>query len=116
MGVTAPVQLSEAEELEIWNLYINDDLLPAAPISGPLASYLALFFICGPAALGNDPLPPVEVDSWTVWRAASPALRNVLKREGAAIAYPEAWQAISNAGGMKGGSGNPRYWMARQVI
>jgi len=88
VGVTAPVQLSEAEELEIWNLYINDDLLPAAPISGPLASYLALFFICGPAALGNDPLPPVEVDSWTVWRAASPALRNVLKREGAAVVCP----------------------------
>jgi hypothetical protein len=85
-----PVRLTEAEEVEIWNLYINDGLLPdAPPISGNLASYITLLYVCGPAALGSDPPPPVEVDSWTVWRAASPALRNVLKREGEAIICPK---------------------------
>jgi hypothetical protein len=87
-GEQRRVVLSDAERFEVWKLY-NVGPMPDAPLSGPLASYIALLHICGPEALGSDPPPPVQVDSWTVWRAASPALRSVLKREGEAIVCPK---------------------------
>jgi hypothetical protein len=99
-GERRPVRLSEAEEAEIWKLYINDGLVFGAPISGPLASYLALLHVCGPEALSGGPLPPVEVDPWTVWRAASPDLRRILKRDGAAIVSPRLAKRYPNTGGV----------------
>lgn len=87
-GERRPVRLSEAEKLDIWKMY-NGGPMPDTPISGPLASYIALLHICGPEALGSDPPPPIEVDSWTVWRATSPAVRAVLKREGSSIVCPK---------------------------
>jgi hypothetical protein len=89
-GERQPVRLTEAEEAEIWRL--NLDLyspMPDAPISRNLAAYLALLHICGPEALESDPMPPVKCDPWTVWRAASPDLRRVLKRDGEAIICPK---------------------------
>jgi hypothetical protein len=38
--------LPEDLELELWNLYINEGLLPDRPISERLAGYLALMRLC----------------------------------------------------------------------
>jgi hypothetical protein len=35
------------------------------PITGNLAGYVALLHLCGAEALGDEPLPMVEVDPWT---------------------------------------------------
>jgi hypothetical protein len=88
-GEQRPVRLSLVECLQIRKLY-NLHHVPDEPISGPLASYIALLHICGPEALGEEPPPPVQVDSWTVWRAAAnPDLRRVLEREREAIVCPK---------------------------
>jgi len=81
-GFIAVADNGGAEPFEVLKLY-NAGYLQDGPITGNLASYIALLHICGPEALSSVP-PPVEVESWTVWRAAS-LLRSVLKREGATI-------------------------------
>jgi hypothetical protein len=44
------------------------------PLTGNLAAYVALLHLCGPEALGDDPLRPIEVDAWTVWHSAGVTL------------------------------------------
>ena len=61
------------------------------PVGGPLAAYLALLHLCSSMAKRNDPLPAeIDVDPWTVWRAADqPELQAVLRRNGERITCPE---------------------------
>lgn len=47
---------------------------------------MALLHLCGAEALGDEPLPMVEVDPWTVWHSAGVTLHSVLKRGEAAVA------------------------------
>jgi hypothetical protein len=56
---------------------------------GRLSAFLALLFLCGPEAVGGKPSPALEVDTWTVWRSAGDACRDVLTRQGSHITCPE---------------------------
>ncbi len=69
-------------------LYDAAGSLQAVPVSGPLAAYIALLHVCGPEAVG-DAAAFVESDLFSVWGAAGPELRAVLKREGERVIYPE---------------------------
>ncbi|MEJ2377189.1 MAG: hypothetical protein P8Y71_17860 [Pseudolabrys sp.] len=83
------VILTPAEHMQLLRIYDMGEL-PSEPISGALGAYLALLHICSPEALQQHPLrPDVEVDSWTIWRAASPKLHEVLRREGEHVVCPE---------------------------
>jgi hypothetical protein len=85
------VALTYEERASVRAIY---DAHVAAPISGSLAGFIVLFHICGPAGRDKQPLPPVEVDSWTVWRAASPELQTFLKRDGLRIVCPDLGTAF----------------------
>jgi hypothetical protein len=87
-GLIAVADNVGAERFEVLRLY-NAGYLQDGPVTGNLASYITLLHVCDPEALGTDPLPPVEVDSWTIWRSASGDLRQVLKRDGAAVICPK---------------------------
>jgi hypothetical protein len=60
-----------------------------APITTPLAAYLALLHVCGPEAVQHDFRPAIAPDLFTVWGAVGPKLREVLKRDGERIVCPE---------------------------
>ena len=80
------VRLTDTEKFTIRQIY---DREPQGqnPLTGNLAGYVALLHLCGPEALGDEPLPMVEVDPWTVWHSAGVTLHPVLKREGDIIVY-----------------------------
>jgi hypothetical protein len=86
------VRLNDAQCKLVRQIY--DD--PAGPNDLPiendpaLSAYLALLHICGPEAPGgNDFIPQIDVDSFTVWAASeSPTLRPVLERRGEAVVCP----------------------------
>jgi hypothetical protein len=62
------------------------------PIIGPLAAYLALFHVCGPAAKNPERYrrPPFKADIFSIWAAAAgPRARAVIRREGEHIVCPE---------------------------
>ena len=77
------VRLTDAEKLTICQIYDREG--QDEPITGNLAGYIALLHLCGVEALGNDPLPRIEVSSWTVWQSAGLTLHPELKREGEVI-------------------------------
>jgi hypothetical protein len=52
--------------------------------AGNLAGYVALLHLCGAEALGDEPLPMVEVDPWTGMAFGRVTLHSVLKRDGEA--------------------------------
>jgi hypothetical protein len=74
------VRLSIPDSMALRRAY-NDDDWSKLPVDGPLAPYLALLHLCGPAALQPNP-PPIKVDPWSVWRAAGDRTREVLRRHG----------------------------------
>lgn len=68
------------------------------PVPEPLAAFLVLFGLCGPEAPGSRVSPPFASDLFSVWGAAGPQLRAVLRRRGAEVACPElgtAWKATA---------------------
>jgi hypothetical protein len=80
------VRLTPAQRETLREIYNGTG---TAPVTGPLAAYLALLHICGPEALQKDLNPQVSVDLFSVWAAVGPDLRAVLKREGGHIVCPE---------------------------
>ena len=80
------VRLTPAQRETVREIY---DGGKPAPITGPLAAYLALLHICGPEALQKEFRPEVNADIFTVWGAVGPDLRALLKREGGRIVCPE---------------------------
>ena len=82
------VRLSPEQYETVRRIY-DVGLQDTAP-TGDLAAYLALLHVCGPEAVKQADLRlPLAVDTWTVWRATSPDLQAVLKREGATVVCPE---------------------------
>jgi hypothetical protein len=81
------VRLSPEQYEIVCRIY---DEGPNTAPTGELAAYLALLHVCGPEAVRRaDVRLPLAVDTWTVWRATSPDLQAVLKREGAALVCPK---------------------------
>jgi hypothetical protein len=82
------VRLTMEERALIAAAYDGQSLIP---ITGALAAYLALFHVCGPAA--KDPeryrRPPFKADIFSIWAAAGPRARAVIRREGEHIVCPE---------------------------
>src|SRR5215204_4547793 len=74
-------RLTPLQRETLRRLY-SDPSRPQDGVVGELAAYVALLCLCGPASLRRD--PPV-LDSWSIWRAAGPELREVLEREGETI-------------------------------
>jgi hypothetical protein len=68
---------------------IYDTPTEAMPVSGPLAAYLALYHVCGPAALDSGSQPRFDVDIFTTWNATGPDLKGVLRRDREHIVCPE---------------------------
>jgi hypothetical protein len=83
------VQLSVEERALIAAAYDGDGL--SSPVTGPLAAYLALFHLCGPAAKSPSDFrrPEFAADIFSIWAAASSRARAVLRREGEHIVCPE---------------------------
>jgi hypothetical protein len=79
------VRLSDTEMFSIRQIYDREAGQPLPTITDNLAAFLALLHLCGPMALSNDPLPPIEIDSWTVWHSAGVTLHPWLKREGGVV-------------------------------
>jgi hypothetical protein len=85
-----PVRLSQAECWQVRQIYDSPSgPNQTAPLTGPLAAYLALMHTAGPEALQREFVPKVEVDIFTTWGAVSPALREVLKLEHGRIVCPK---------------------------
>lgn len=80
------VRLSQQQRETVRRIY---DEQGGDGITGPLAAYLALLHICGPEALQREFLPKIEADIFSVWGAAGPDLKAVLKRDGGRITCPE---------------------------
>jgi hypothetical protein len=92
-----PVRLSNDEKLIIRHIYDAPDGPHDIPVTGRLAAFLALVHLCGREALRQEFRPTVDVDTWSIWRATSPALRRVLKRKGEFIVCPELGTAYPRA-------------------
>ena len=85
-----PVHLTQAQREQLRRVYNNPNgLQTAAAITGPLAAYVALFHVCGPVAPEHEPPPPLETDTFSVWGATSPGLKEVLEHDGARIVCPQ---------------------------
>ena len=82
------VRLTTAELILVRRIYDSPaPLASTEPITGRLAAYLALLHLAGIEHTA-DP-PPLETpDPFTLWGACGPQLRDVLKREGAALVCP----------------------------
>jgi len=79
------VHLTPAQRDIVRQIYDGSDGIEAAPITGPLAAYLALLHVCGPEALHKEFRPELSADIFTVWGAVGADLRAVLRREGGRI-------------------------------
>jgi hypothetical protein len=94
-------RLTVAQREMIRRMYdAPDGPLDLSVTDKELAAWLALLYLCGPEAVGTtDFRPGVDTDIFTLWAAAGPELRAVLKREGERIVCPElgtrypAWAA-----------------------
>jgi hypothetical protein len=76
------------EQKEILHRVFDSDEAPE--ITGPLAAYLALFYIAGPRDLAaHVSALPLSADSFTTWNAVGPDLHAVVKRDGERIVCPE---------------------------
>jgi hypothetical protein len=74
----------------------NGQLHPE-PVAEPLAAFLVLFGLAGPEAPGSRTPPPFASDLFSVWAAAGPRLRAVLRRRGEMIECPELGTAWPSA-------------------
>jgi hypothetical protein len=82
------VHLSSAQKESMFKIYDGSESLPVDDLE--LAAYLALLHLCGQEATGgNDFIPQISVDTFTVWAASeSPTLRPVLERKGEHVICP----------------------------
>jgi hypothetical protein len=80
------VRLTTEQKYLIRKIYDDGENVP---VSAPLSAYLALLHVCGFEAVSGGAPAPCQADIFTVWGAAGPDLRAVLKREGAAVMCPE---------------------------
>jgi hypothetical protein len=86
--------LTAAQRQTIREIYDAPDGPLDLPVTDKeLAAYLTLAHLCGYEASrpGQPPgfRPSVNVDVFTLWAAAGPLLREVLRREGEAVICPE---------------------------
>jgi hypothetical protein len=81
------VKLTMEQKATLCALY--DQREQQEPLRGPLAAYVALLHTCGIEARQNELVPLVDVDLFTVWAAAGPDLRAVLRQQGEHITCPE---------------------------
>jgi hypothetical protein len=84
-------RLSNAQKDLMFKIYDAPDGAQALPVQDPeLAAYLALIHVCGQEATGgNDFIPQISVDTFSVWNAAAgEELRKVLERKGERIVCP----------------------------
>jgi hypothetical protein len=85
-----PLRLSPAKCWQVRQIYDSPSgPNQTAPLTGPLAAYLALASVCSHEALQKEFQPQLHVDAFTIWRATSKELQAVLRREGEAVACPE---------------------------
>jgi hypothetical protein len=79
-----PVELTSAEREVIHALYDKP-----APVAGRLVEFLTLAHLCSQLAVPGQPLPEFgPVNFFRLWGAASPELRDFLRREGETISCP----------------------------
>jgi hypothetical protein len=86
------VLLTIAQQQTIHQIYDAPDAPCSVPVTEDreLAAYLALVHLASHEATLKTPVPPLNVDPWTVWNASdSSTLRPVLKREPDAVVCPE---------------------------
>jgi hypothetical protein len=83
-----PVRLTPVQRQTVCRLYDDPDCMQEA-LTGELAAYVALLHTCGPEARRGDIRPSLDVDPWTLWRATSSRLREVLRRDGSIVRCPE---------------------------
>jgi hypothetical protein len=82
------VRLTRAQRDIVYRIYDGNE---QPEVTGPLAAFLALLHVCGPEALQRDfsaMLARTNADTFTVWNAVGPRLREVLKRDGERIVCP----------------------------
>jgi hypothetical protein len=85
-----PARLTESDRLIIRRIYGAPGGPYELSVTGALAAYLTLLHLCGPEALQEQFRGPVtNVDAWSLWRATTPRLQDVLKRDGERIVCPE---------------------------
>lgn len=93
-----PVELSADERVIVYRLYDGVELA-AEGVKGPLAAYLSLLHLCGPEAQpGAGIQPRFATDVFSLWNAASPALRAHLRRHGDRVICPDlgtVWPAAA---------------------
>lgn len=68
------------------------------PVGEPLAAFLVLYGLAGPEAPGSRSPPPFVSNLFSVWGAAGPQLRAVLRRHGEEVTCPElgtAWKSTA---------------------
>jgi hypothetical protein len=84
----ARVKLTIEKRALIAAAYDGQSLIP---IIGALAAYLALFHVCGPAAKNPERYcrPPFAADMFSIWAAAGPRARAVIRRAGETIICPQ---------------------------
>jgi hypothetical protein len=85
------VRLSPQQCAIIRAIYDHPEGRQPHPISSnPLAAYLALLHVCGPeATMNEEPVPVITTDIFTLWNAAGPDLKAVLKRDAGHVVCPE---------------------------
>jgi hypothetical protein len=76
------VRLTDAEHHIVRQIYDGANGPQDVPVTAPLSAYLALLHLTGPEGKQHDFRPDVTVDVFTLWNAAGPDLRAVLKRKG----------------------------------
>lgn len=87
-GDRATLSLAQRDTI-MRNLDHPDGQLHPEPVAEPLAAFLVLYGLAGPEAPGSRSPPPFASDLFSVWAAAGPQLRAVLRRRGAEVACPE---------------------------
>jgi hypothetical protein len=85
------VRLSPEQCATIRAIYDHPDGRQPMEIStNPLAAYLALLHVCGiEAKRDEEPTPIITTDIFTLWNAAGPDLKAVLKRDAGHVVCPE---------------------------
>jgi hypothetical protein len=93
------VRLLPKQRAAVLRIYDGPAGMDIASVSAPLSGYLALLHVCGPEAVSGASAPPhFAADFFSVWNAAGPELRVVLKRDGERIICPELgtrWSAAA---------------------
>jgi hypothetical protein len=89
----SPVCLTAVEKQQICEFYAT---LADPPVSGRLSAFLVLVQLCGLEARRGKALT-ATIDVWSLWRAASSQLQQVLRRDGERITCPELGTSYATA-------------------